>query len=167
VSPFLAEVRPAVSSWVEQVSQCLENGLLLVCDYGYPVEGFFHAARQEGTLWCYHQHHRDDDPLDRPGLKDISAHVDFTALELGARAAGWEPVGFTDQHHFLVGASEDWLRSIDGLPPSPEQQKRLRHFQRLMHPESMGTRFHFWGGGKGLPSGWTPSGFHHGRRSVG
>ena len=162
-SPFFAEVRPVLTEWMEEVSRGLGRGMILVCDYGYPVEGFFVPSRREGTLWCYKGHRRDAAPLEQPGAKDITAHVDFTALAQAAHERGWSTLGCTDQHHFLVGASEAWLRSLDGTVLAVEEQRRLRTFQRLMHPESMGTQFRFWGGARGLPPDWRPTGFRYAR----
>jgi SAM-dependent MidA family methyltransferase len=118
--------------------------------------------RQEGTLACYSAHRRDSDPFERIGEKDITAHVDFTALTADARACGFEPVGYTDQHHFLVGAATRLLQSLDGLPPTPASTKKLRALRSLLHPETLGVQFKVLLASKDAPAS-TISGFRHAR----
>jgi SAM-dependent MidA family methyltransferase len=141
--PYETEFRPAAAAWMQATAQCLQRGAWFVCDYGYAREEFFAPRRSRGTLWCYRGHRRDDDALADPGEKDISAHVEFTSLAEMARAMGWNVHGFLDQHHFLVGAAEDWLRSLEGVPPDAVTQKKLRSLQTLLHPDRMGRQFQF------------------------
>jgi len=158
----IAELRPAVLPWLDDLSRKLRAGFVLIVDYGFPREALLAPHRREGTFSCYHAHRRDALPLLNPGDKDITAHVDFTALAQAAQNAGWRGEGFTDQHHFLVGASEDLLRSLDG-PPDAETQKTLRALQSLLHPESMGTQFHYLALSKNIRAGCPLSGFRYAR----
>ena len=83
-----------------------------------------------------------------------------------ARESGFRVGGFTDQHHFLVGASESLLKALDG-PPDPAAQKMLRGLQALLHPESMGTQFHYLALSKGLADPKPLAGFRHARDAEG
>lgn len=161
----LAEVRPAVRDWIHTLSNRMHAGFVLVVDYGFPREVLHAPHRREGTFSCYRDHHRDAHPLEDPGDKDITAHVDFSALADAARQTGFQVEGFADQYHYLVGASETLLRSLEG-PPDPAAQKTLRALQTLLHPESMGTQFHYLALSKNVTHGEKLSGFRHSRKSV-
>lgn len=138
---YIAEFRPAVDIWIQEVCACLKRGVILVADYGFPQSDFFAPWRSEGTLSCYRGHCRDDDPLDSPGEKDITAHVNFTALSTAAEAHGWTPIGYADQCHFLTGILESMLERTGN--PSPLSVRERSGFLTLMHPEMMGTQFKF------------------------
>src|SRR3970282_2608976 len=84
------------------VGRLLERGAILVIDYGFPAREFFHPQRSMGTLACHYRHHVHGDPFFLPGLQDITAHVDFSALARAATEAGLETLGFAGQAQVLV-----------------------------------------------------------------
>lgn len=135
---YTTEVRPAARRWLEEVASRLEHGYILTVDYGGTREWLLDPIRTEGTLSCYHRHVRDANPLENPGQKDITAHVDFTALIETAAACGLEVHTFTDQHHFLIEAARPLLAHLEGQASHP----LLRGLIPLLHPEWMGRRFH-------------------------
>jgi SAM-dependent MidA family methyltransferase len=145
----IAELRPAACTWIQTLASKLRTGFVLIIDYGYSREQLLSPHRTEGTFACYRAHRRDARPLDEPGEKDITAHVDFTALAGSALDAGFRIEGYADQHHYLVGASQDLLKKLD-RPPDSASQKTLRSLQTLLHPESMGTQFHYLACSKGV-----------------
>jgi SAM-dependent MidA family methyltransferase len=102
--------------------------------------------------------------LDSPGEKDITAHVDFTALAQAGLDAGFRIEGYADQHHFLVGAAQDLLRKI-GCPVDNASQKTIRSLKTLLHPESMGTQFHYLALAKGVDRSPKLSGFRFARNA--
>ena len=159
---FLLEVRPAASTWLSSVTGRLDAGMILVIDYGYTRENLWADHRTRGTFSCYSGHRRDEDVLADPGAKDITSHVDFTQLAADAVRLGLEVEGFADQHHYLVGASETYLRALEGSAPVGESRKALRNLQTLIHPESMGRQFHYLGLAKDLPPP-AASGFRYAR----
>lgn len=159
---FLLEVRPAASAWLAAVADRLEAGMILVIDYGYTRENLWADHRTRGTFSCYSGHRRDDDVLSDPGAKDITSHVDFTQLAGDAAGFGLAVEGFADQHHYLVGASETYLRALEGAAPAGDSRKALRNLQTLIHPESMGRQFHYLGLVKNLPAP-AASGFRYAR----
>lgn len=159
---YITELRPSVRTWAAALATKIRAGAVLVIDYGHPRDQQLAPHRTEGTFACYRAHKRDALPLESPGEKDITAHVDFTALTEAAAAAGLHREGWTDQHHFLVGASQELMRELEG-PPTARTQKTLRTLQTLLHPESMGTQFHYLLFTKNLPGTGTLSGFQFAR----
>lgn len=99
---YRTEVNLAALDWVRQVSQKLKQGYVLTIDYGYPAHRYYTAMRHQGTLQCYYQHRYHDNPYILIGEQDITAHVDFTALERQGESCGLEKLGFTQQAMFLM-----------------------------------------------------------------
>jgi SAM-dependent MidA family methyltransferase len=161
--PYLAEVRPEAGPWIAAVAEKLVRGVMLVVDYGFPREQLYAPWRAKGTLSGYRTHRRDDDPLDAPGEKDLTAHVDFTDLAEAGQAAGFELAGFTDQYHFLVGAATPLLFAMETLSPSAGGDADLRAMKTLLHPETMGTQFKYLALSRGLPLDAELAGFRHAR----
>jgi len=163
---YTTEIRRGGEEIFRSLAGRMTEGFVLAVDYGMSTESLLAPHRTEGTLSCYRAHRRDANPLEAPGEKDITAHVDFTSLIAAAERAGFSVAGFTDQHHFLVGAAAEMLRAMDGLPPSPESRKKLRALQTLLHPESMGTQFHVLVLGRGLDGPAMLSGLQFARRPA-
>ena len=158
----MVELRPAASAWMRSVGGRLRAGFVLVIDYGFSRRELLSPYRTEGTFACYRSHRRDFCPLDEPGEKDITAHVDFTTLAAVALNEGLRLEGYTDQHHFLVGAAQDLLKEFDP-PLDAAAQKTLRALRTLLHPESMGTQFRYLALSKGVDSSPPLSGFQFSR----
>lgn len=159
---FVSEIRVGQRELLAAISSRLQRGFLLAIDYGMTREELLAPHRAAGTLACYAAHQRDDDPFQSIGEKDITAHVDFTAFARDLRASGLDPTGYTDQHHFLVGAAERLLLSLDGQPLTADTLKKLRSLRTLLHPETMGVQFKVLLASKGV-SAPTISGFRHAR----
>jgi SAM-dependent MidA family methyltransferase len=160
---YLAETRPAAAEWITAVADKLERGAMLAVDYGYPREQLYAPWRAAGTLSGYRAHRRDDDPLESPGEKDLTAHVDFTDLAAAGLAAGLDLAGFTDQYHFLVGAATPLLLAMEMAPASPARDADLRALKTLLHPETMGTQFKYLALTRGLDPAIPLAGFRHAR----
>lgn len=138
---YLTEICPAVDEWMADAGRLFENGLWWIIDYGYEREDYYLPQRRTGTLRCYRKHRAGEDPLASPGRQDITAHVDFTRVELAAKREGLSMHRFTDQHHSLIEAAKPWLLSLEGKKPDSITAKRLRQFQTLTHPSLMGQQF--------------------------
>jgi SAM-dependent MidA family methyltransferase len=158
---YLAETRPEAATWGASVAEKLTRGAILAIDYGFPREQLYAPWRHAGTLSCYRAHRRDDNPLESPGEKDLTAHVDFTSLAEAGVSAGLELAGFADQYHFLVGAGTPLLLAMETMPPSPERDADLRAFKSLLHPEIMGTQFKYLALARGLDLTSPLAGFQH------
>lgn len=154
---YCTEVNLDALEWIDALAAKLERGVILAIDYGFPHAEYYRPERTEGTLSAYAAHRRERDPLTRPGAIDLTAHVDFTSLAGRAVARGCELLGFTDQHHFIVGLSR--LHFGDSEPTTPAAQKELRALQTLMHPALMGRSFKAICFGKGMADSPPLAGF--------
>jgi SAM-dependent MidA family methyltransferase len=97
-----SEIGLVARGWMRSAVQWLARGALLVIDYGFPRREYYHPQRIMGTLMCHYRHHAHADPLWLPGLNDITAHVDFTAMAQAAHEGGLGVLGYTSQAHFLI-----------------------------------------------------------------
>ena len=138
-TPYFSEHCPALGGWIETLSGILGRGLLLMFDYGLPEREYYHPDRAMGTLICHYRHRAHDDPFLWPGLTDITAWVDFTALAAAGRSAGLEIAGYTTQAHFLLGGGIG-----DALEQARDEREQLRiagEIKRLTLPSEMGEAF--------------------------
>ena len=134
---YLSEVILAAPAWVETMAARLERGLLLLLDYGFPRRELYHPERSDGTLACHYRHRVHHDPFFRPGLQDLTAHVDFTALARAGESAGLEVAGFTTQAEFLLATG--LLEEGAGFAPGSEAYLRFaQEVKRLTLPAEMG-----------------------------
>lgn len=134
---YLAEVNLAAPAWVESMAARIERGLLLLLDYGYPQRELYQPDRASGTLACHYRHRVHYDPFFRPGLQDLSVHVDFTALARAGEAAGLEVAGFTTQADFLLATG--LLEEGAGLAVASEAYLHFaQEVKRLTLPGEMG-----------------------------
>ena len=101
---FQTEVNLAIQPWLATVSRCLKQGYLLTIDYGYPAEKYYNPQRYAGTLQCYVEHQRHNDPYYLIGQQDITSHVDFTAIETYGKQYNLEFYHFTQQALFLMSS---------------------------------------------------------------
>jgi len=138
---YRSEYCPALANWVESLADSLQQGLLLLIDYGYGRAEYYHPQRNMGTLLCHYRHQAHDNVLWYPGLQDITAFVDFTGVAEAAVDAGLTFVGYTSQARFLVGAGIDQVMA--GADPNdlPTFLKMTSDAKRLMLPGEMGERF--------------------------
>src|SRR5690606_13459322 len=101
---YRSELNLQAEAWVRQMGAWLSKGAALLLDYGFPQAEYYHPQRAEGTLMCHFRHHAHAEPLIHPGLQDITAHVDFTAMADAALAGGLDVLGYTSQARFLMNA---------------------------------------------------------------
>lgn len=137
---YSSEINLAATAWVASIASCLHKGVVLIIDYGFPRHEYYHPQRDKGTLMCHYRHHSHPDPFFYPGLQDITAHVDFTAVAEAADAAGLDILGYTNQAFFLLGNKiEDYLIKRDSN--SPEYMKLAQQLKTLTMPGEMGELF--------------------------
>lgn len=96
------EIHPQADAFVRSLAERLTRGAAFFIDYGFPEAEYYHPQRHQGTLMCHRAHRSDTEPLVEPGSKDITVHVDFTAMALAAQEAGAEVVGYATQARFLM-----------------------------------------------------------------
>ncbi|HIK09917.1 MAG TPA: class I SAM-dependent methyltransferase [Oscillatoriaceae cyanobacterium M33_DOE_052] len=99
---YRSEVNLAALAWMGEVAAKLQRGYVVTIDYGYAAERYYNPSRYQGTLQCYYKHRYHDNPYVNIGHQDITAHVNFTALELQGAACGLEKLGFVPQGLFLM-----------------------------------------------------------------
>lgn len=152
--PYQTEVNLEALDWIQNVAKILRRGFVLAVDYGYPNALYYCPERREGTLMSYLQHTRNSNPLASVGNADITTHVEFTSLAQAALQVGFTFSGFCDQHHFLVGIGESFLKSIEATlasNPTADFTQIIRTYKSLMHPSTMGMAFQFMGFQKEVP----------------
>ena len=147
---FHTEICPSLAPWMETVADRLAGGWILLVDYGHPAAARHHPARAGGTLAAYRNHQRAEDPLADPGLQDLTAHVDFTAVAHTAELSGLRVCGFTDQHHALTALAAHVFPAMPETALTAESAREMRALRQLLHPESMGTSFKFLALSKGI-----------------
>ena len=138
---YVSEYVPHLADWVHAIAEPLAAGALLFVDYGYSHREYYHPERTDGTLLCHYRHRVHADPLILPGLQDITASVDFTAVADAARAAGLELAGYTSQNYFLFGCGlMDLLAEVD-TADTVRYLEQVRQVKLLTLPGEMGDRF--------------------------
>ena len=149
---YCSEYCPGLTSWLAAVTRPLRRGLLLAVDYGLPRREYYHWQRSAGTLICHYRHRAHADPFVYPGLQDISAWVDFTAVAEAAQAAGLQPDAYGTQAGFLLAngiADDPDLLAAD----SPAMASAAAALRQLLLPGEMGETFKVFAAGRGLAAG--------------
>ncbi|HEX3062276.1 MAG TPA: SAM-dependent methyltransferase [Usitatibacter sp.] len=147
---YLSEVNLAAEALIRTVASSLEAGLAIFIDYGFPEREYYHAQRSMGTLRCHYRHRFHGDPFFMPGLQDITAHVDFTAMARAAEQGGAEVVGFTTQAYFLISCGLAVLVSAGDPTMTLSRLKGTSAVHRLIGPSEMGELFKVLGFQKNL-----------------
>lgn len=137
---YISEINIDLSAWIASLAACLQQGVMLFIDYGFPNHEYYHPSRSMGTLMCHYRHYAHSDPLQFIGLQDITAHVDFTAVALAAHACDLEIAGYTHQAAFLIGNGLLNTMHTEDLAPK-EQYMLSQHIQKLTAPHEMGELF--------------------------
>jgi len=150
VEGYTTEINFPARRWIAEVGRALHRGYVLTIDYGYPASLYYADFRVHGTLTAFVKHHSIDDVLAEPGMRDITAHVDFTALAQAGEKAGLATLGFLDQQRFLMGVAQDELSGAGG--PKVKIQESLGAWNTLTHPEHLGANFFALLQGKNAPS---------------
>ena len=115
---YLTEIQPQGEAFVASLAERLlaseKGGAAFFLDYGFPESEYFHPERHMGTVMCHQAHQADPHPLASVGLKDITAHVNFTGIALAGQDAGLQVLGYTSQGRFLLnlGLAERMAQSV-------------------------------------------------------
>jgi len=147
---YLTEINFAAEALVRTIAHSLEAGLALFIDYGFSEAEYYHAQRSMGTLRCHYRHRFHGDPFFMPGLQDITAHVDFSAMARAAEQGGCEVVGYTTQAYFLISCGLAVLVSAGDPTMTLSKLKGTSQVHRLIGPSEMGELFKVLGFAKGL-----------------
>lgn len=147
---YSSEINLNIEPWIKSLSQCINKGAVYLIDYGYPRSEYYSEERHMGTFLGYYRHRSIDEPLWYPGLQDLTAFVDFTAVAEAAIKNNFDVDGFTSQGNFLINSG---LASIVEKIRADSEIKRLQIVQQmktLSLPGEMGERFKVIGLSKGL-----------------
>jgi len=159
IHDYLTEIHPQAEAFVRTLAERWQRGAAFFIDYGFPEAEYYHPQRHMGTLTCHRAHRRDDHPLADLGLKDITAHVNFTGIALAAQEAGLSVLGYTSQGRFLLNAGLPELASQAGARENALMQK-------LVNEHEMGELFKVLClAPEACAAGWTPLGFATGDRT--
>lgn len=151
---YRSEVLPQLPYWIQAVSGGMRRGAMLFVDYGHPRGEFYEPDRRDGTLRAYYRHRMHAQPLLWPGLQDLTASVDFTALAEAGVGAGFDFAGYCTQASFLLGNGlAGVLERIGRIQDPAEQQRRRNEVKKLTLPSEMGERFQVMGFGKDVEFG--------------
>jgi SAM-dependent MidA family methyltransferase len=135
---YASEINPAAEALVETVGRRMVRGAAIYIDYGFPASEYYHPQRSEGTLMGHYRHRAHGDPFLWPGLSDLTAHVDFSAVADAGERAGLTVAGFTSQASFLMGCGILDALSAVGDPASVPYIRAAAAVQKLLSPAEMG-----------------------------
>ncbi len=147
---YLSEFGLAAEGLVRTIAKLLAAGVALFVDYGFPQREYYHPQRSMGTLRCHYRHRFHGDPFLLPGLQDITAHVDFSAMARAGEQGGAEVEGFTTQAHFLISCGLAVLVAQGDPEATLSRLKKTSAVHRLIDPSEMGELFKVLALGKGL-----------------
>jgi SAM-dependent MidA family methyltransferase len=140
---YLTEIHPVAEGFMASLAHMMKDGrgAAFLFDYGFPAHEYYLDQRMGGTLMCHYRHHAHPDPFYLPGLQDITAHVDFTAMALASQEAGLPVLAYMNQASFLLGCG------IGEMLMATDPQDALRFLpqskavQKLVSPAEMGELF--------------------------
>ncbi len=147
---YQSEINRTIAPWLNAVADCIDQGAIYLIDYGYTRSEYYSAERHMGTFICYYRHRALDAPLWYPGLQDLTAFVDFTAVAEAALEAGLDVDGFTSQGNFLIDCGLPDVMQATDCAGETEQLRLLQQMKTLSLPGEMGERFKVIGLSKGL-----------------
>ena len=150
-----AEAGLEACDWIREAGRRLERGFVLTIDYGHEAPELFNARHMRGTLLAYREHRATEDYYAAPGLQDLTAHVNFTALDLWGRDAGLERTGLASQTRFLLslGRGNEFADIYDEGQTETERLRSRLQWKTLIYPEGMGETFQVFIQHKGVEPG--------------
>lgn len=138
---YVSEINLRLQPWFDAVAGALRQGVLLLIDYGYGGAEYYHPERDGGTLICHFRHRAHDDPLWLPGMQDITANVDFSAVARAGVSAGLALRGYTTQANLLIGCGLDALLADSDPADVAAHLDLVQGVKQLTLPSAMGERF--------------------------
>ena len=146
---YESELALFARAWMRSLGRILERGAILVADYGFPQAEYFHPQRSMGTLACHYRQHVHGDPFWLPGLQDVTAHVDFSALARAAAEGGLELLGYASQARFLVNCGITELLGSEDPEDAARYLPAAAAANKLLSPSEMGELFKLLAVGRG------------------
>ena len=148
---YTTEIGLTARGFVRSVAGVLECGAALFVDYGFPRREYYHPQRSRGTLMCHYRHRAHDDPFLLPGLQDITAHIDFTAIAEAAVSSGLSLLGYTTQAQCLINCGITGLLAQTPADDARAYLPKARQVDKLTSLAEMGELFKVIAIGRGVP----------------
>ena len=145
---YESEFNPWLASWLKSLSRCLNQGTVLLIDYGFSQQEYYHSCRHTGTIMCHFEHRAHSNPLIYPGIQDITAHVNFTAVAAHGCESGFELAGYTHQAAFLSNCG---LLKLREHTDAAKQYTQAQQIKMLTLPSEMGELFKVISLNKNMP----------------
>jgi len=147
---YRSEIQYVARAFVRSVGEALARGVALFVDYGFPRHEYYHPQRARGTLMCHYRHRAHDDPFFLPGLQDMTAHLDFSAIAQAGREGGLDLLGYTSQAQFLVNCGITGILAETPAADAAAYAPLAAQAQKLLSPAEMGELFKVIALGKGV-----------------
>lgn len=136
---FVVELCPAATRWWRKAAETLRQGRLMTIDYGFTAEEFLQPERVHGTLRAYSKHRNISSVLAEPGDQDLTAHVNFTALQNAGETVGLRTDALVSQAQFLSQRVDSFWNEMQF--GHVREKETFRQFQTLVHPSHLGHSF--------------------------
>jgi len=143
VEGYTTELNLDAIDWIKKLARNLEKGFVFTIDYGYSRADYYAYGRRKGTLLCYYRHKLSEDPYQKVGEQDITAHVDFSSVAEAGTEAGMQTPGYCDQFHFLIamGVFEEFNAMDKTEPYDLVWHTENQAIKALLMPEGIGGTF--------------------------
>ena len=138
---YISEINLSAQYFIHGLADILQKGAILLIDYGFGRREYYHPQRSRGTLMCHYRHFAHDDPFYLPGLQDITAHVDFSAIADMAAKDGLTLLGYNTQAHFLINCGITGILARIPAENAGEYLPLANQLQKLVSPAEMGELF--------------------------
>ena len=148
---YISEIGMAAQGLVNSLAQCLTVGAIVMIDYGFGEREYYHPQRDRGTIMCHYRQQAHSDPFYLPGLQDITAHVDFSAIALAGISSGLSLAGYTSQAQFLINCGITGLLAQTPASDTGQYLPLVAAVQKLLSPAEMGELFKVIAWTKGMP----------------
>jgi SAM-dependent MidA family methyltransferase len=138
---YRSEIHWVARAFVRSLGAALARGVALLVDYGFPRDEYYHPQRARGTLMCHYRHRAHDDPFFLPGLQDMTAHLDFSAIAQAGREGGLDLLGYTSQAQFLVNCGITGILAETPADDAVTYAPLAAQAHQLLSPAEMGELF--------------------------
>lgn len=164
-NPYVSEINLAAGRFMRSLAGLLQQGVILLIDYGFGRGEYYHPQRDQGTLMCHYRHHAHDDPFYLPGLQDITSHVDFSAVTEATENTGLMLLGYTTQAYFLINCGITGILAQTSAEDMNNYLPQANQLQKLVSPAEMGELFKVIAFGKNFSEPEPLLGFRTGDKS--
>lgn len=138
---YVSEINLAAAGFIRSLAKILQQGVILLIDYGFGCNEYYHPQRNQGTLMCHYRHHAHDNPFYLPGLQDITSHVDFSAITDAAVDSDLTLLGYTTQAFFLINSGITQILAQTPIEDITRYLPQSNQLQKLVNPAEMGELF--------------------------